>query len=61
MSDSKSHFKTSVRRQTLIGPNKGYKKICIFLMNSGYGFDRYGYGYGAGYKKMYLYPYPRNW
>ena len=32
MSDGKRHFKTSVRRQTLIRPNKGRKKIWVFLM-----------------------------
>ena len=33
MTDSKRYFKYSVRRQTLIRPNKGHKKICIFLMD----------------------------
>ena len=32
MSDGKRHFKTSVRRQTLIRLNKGRKKIWLFLM-----------------------------
>ena len=32
MSDGKRHFKTSVRRQMLIRPNKGRKKIWLFLM-----------------------------
>ena len=32
MSDGKRHFKTSVRRQTLIRLNKGHKKIWLFLM-----------------------------
>ena len=35
MSDGKRHFKTSVRRQTLIRPNKGRKKIWLFLMHGG--------------------------
>ena len=34
MSDGKRHFKTSVRCQALIRPNKGRKKIWLFLMTA---------------------------